>query len=469
MVSSNAHARDPRRKSDDVYGNAAVGGGTVSELALLISSPTLDPAGSGEGAGVIIPSTYARDPRRKSDDVYGNAAVGGGTVSETTVSVVSPALDPAGSGEGAGAMHARGYLSYSRRKSDDVYGNAAIRGGTVSETTVSVVSPALDPAGSGEGAGVGISHAESFDTRRKAGNISRNGASGSDLMVCIISETIISIKPPTFSFSSGSNGTGCVHSSTHLRYARRKSDDVHRNGGICSNADSELAESVRPPALWRSRNDGADIVGSNGNPGNPRKTRNDNGDRRISNCTVTELSICIPSPAFHYSGRKDCAGCGVSCENLFHARRKSDDVYGNAAIRGGIVSELANMIKTPTLDPAGSGEGAGVMGSDAYSLHARRKSDDVYGNAAIRGGIVSETTVSVVSPALDPAGSGEGAGAIVSDAYSLHARRKSDDVYGNAAIRGGIVSELAAYIVSPALDPAGSGEGAGMGMSRRNV
>src|SRR5207249_2747189 len=120
------------------------------------TAPALDPARSGEGAGVVDAGCDRTHPACKPGDVTRGVPFGGRAVAELTVFVDAPALGPARSGEGAGVVAAGCDRAGPGCKPGGVARGAPRAAGPVAGGAGGVAAPALDPARSGEGAGVEV-------------------------------------------------------------------------------------------------------------------------------------------------------------------------------------------------------------------------------------------------------------------------------------------------------------------------
>ncbi len=170
---------DPAGQSADVHRSQALGGGAVTELAVVVEPPALDPAAGCAGASVNVARGDGADPAGQSADVHRREALGGGAVTELAVEVYAPALDPAASGAGAGVLGARrSDGSDPAGESADVHRGQALGGGAVTELAEGVAAPALDPAAGGEGAGVIAARGDGADPAGQSADVHRREALG---------------------------------------------------------------------------------------------------------------------------------------------------------------------------------------------------------------------------------------------------------------------------------------------------
>src|SRR5258706_16130109 len=91
------------------------------------------------------------------------------------------------------------------------------------------------------------------------------------------------------------------------------------------------------------------------------------------------------------------------CRNGADPTGQPADVHGCVALDECAVPDLAVHVVTPALHPAGGGQGAGVIGSHRNGADAAGEPADVHGRVALDGRAVADLAEGVVAPALAPA------------------------------------------------------------------
>ena len=144
------------------------------------------------------------------------------------------------------------------------------------------------------------------------------------------------------------------------------------------------------------------------------------------------------------------------------------DVHWGQAVGRAAVAELAIEVPAPALDPAAGGEGAGVSLARGNGADPAGQAADVHWGQAVGRAAVTESADDVQAPALDPASGGEGAGVGVARSEGADPADQSTDVHRGQARVGGAVTEPATAVVSPALASAAGSDGAGVAQARSN-
>src|SRR5258706_5837098 len=150
------------------------------------------------------------------------------------------------------------------------------------------------------------------------------------------------------------------------------------------------------------------------------------------------------------------------CRNGADPTGQPGVVPGGVALDECAVPDLAVHVVTPALHPAGGGQGAGVIGSHRNGADAAGEPADVHGRVALDGRAVADLAVGVVAPALDAAAGGQGAGVEVAGCDGADAAGEPADVHGCETLGGGAIAQPATAVVAPALDAAAGGQGAGV-------
>ncbi len=145
---------DPAGQSADVHFSKARRGGTVTELTVAVEPPALDPAAGGPGTGVQAACGDGADPAGQATDILRGQAIRVEPIPELAVEVVAPALDPAAGGQGTGVEAACGDGADPAGQSANVHRSQTLGGGAVTELAAGVSAPALDPSVGGDSAAV---------------------------------------------------------------------------------------------------------------------------------------------------------------------------------------------------------------------------------------------------------------------------------------------------------------------------
>ena len=93
-----------------------------------------------------------------------------------------------------------------------------------------------------------------------------------------------------------------------------------------------------------------------------------------------------------------------------HAAGEPNHVHWRRAIRGRPVPKPTVEVEPPALEATGRGQRAGVAFTQRARGYAAGEPCHVGGRAAVRGRAISQLSVGVRSPALEAARSGQGAG-----------------------------------------------------------
>src|SRR5690606_34450122 len=123
-----------------------------THLAVLVPSPALDPAGDGQGAGLTAAGAHGADAARQPGDNHWCRAVGGRPIAQLALAVIAPALDPACGGQDAGVIHSTVVTSGTHgadtaRQPRDVHWRRPIADiASVAQRSTHVRAPALDTA-----------------------------------------------------------------------------------------------------------------------------------------------------------------------------------------------------------------------------------------------------------------------------------------------------------------------------------
>ena len=143
----------------------------------------------------------------------------------------------------------------------------------------------------------------------------------------------------------------------------------------------------------------------------------------------------------------------------------------DAGVGGGVVTQLTLVIQPPAVGLIGSGEGAGVVIADSNGLEADAGWHlDGDWDAGVGGGVVTQLTLVIQPPAVGLIGSGEGAGVVIADSNGLEADAGWHlDGDWDAGVGGGVVTQLTLAVPSPAVGFAFVGEGAGVAVTNSNL
>src|SRR5690606_502452 len=126
------------------------------------------------------------------------------------------------------------------------------------------------------------------------------------------------------------------------------------------------------------------------------------------------------------------------------------------------VAQLPLVVVTPAADGPAGQEGAGVAAARGNGLHTTAEADDVHRCQAPRHGAVTELAVLIVTPALHATRRRQRAGVPAARGDRLDTTRQPADVHRRETVGVRPIPELAETVLAPAPDTAGAGEGAGV-------
>ncbi len=96
MLYTRGNGADTTAQPIHFYRDRGIDDCAVAQLASRVSSPALDPANRGQGAGVGSSRGNSADPAAQPTHVYrGRAVVDRSSIPQLTGSITSPTLDPA--------------------------------------------------------------------------------------------------------------------------------------------------------------------------------------------------------------------------------------------------------------------------------------------------------------------------------------------------------------------------------------
>jgi len=316
----------------------------ITHLATILS-PTVGHTSGCQGAGVIPASTNGIKRHASGHRRHGRSGcVGGGAISDLPGGVPPPAVGnaPCGKCTDRIATHtyrSKGYASGHRH----CYRRGAIGGCAITQLPKGVVSPAIgDSTGSKRTRRVSTGSQTTKAYPRRHSH--RHG--NATFRRCPIPELVGTIDTPTVDITTGSEGTGVIH--TH--YDGDKGDpsghaDRNRSCAIVCGAVAELTKDVVAPAVGLATSRQGTGMGEScvdndkGNPG-----RHGYCDRCVTprGRAVAELTKHVAAPT------KRCACCGNrtrtigtranTCENTPRVARRcrgtgwTERVGGSACI-----------------------------------------------------------------------------------------------------------------------------------------
>jgi len=195
-------------------------------------------------------------------------------------------------------------------------------------------------------------------------------------------------------------------------------------------------------------------------------------DAGVGGGVVTQLPTTTPPPAVGFAFAGDSAGVVIASGDELEADAGWHlDGDWDAGVGGGVVTQLTVDIPSPAIGLIGSGEGAGVIiaGSNELEADAGWHLDGDW-DAGVGGGVVTQLTLDIPSPAIGLIGSGEGAGVGVADSNGLEADAGWHlDGDWDARVGGGVVTQLPLVIQPPAVGLTSGSEGAGVFITSGNL
>ena len=147
--------------------------------------------------------------------------------------VSPPALDPTCGSHSAGVFHSRGDGSDTAGQAGNVHRRQAQRLRAVAQLAKVVPSPALDPTGGDQGAGVAISHGEGIEGPAHGDGGDPAGQTGNVYWcIAVIARTVARDTPPALDPARGSQSTGVVRSRGDGGHPAGQPGDVHRRKAV---------------------------------------------------------------------------------------------------------------------------------------------------------------------------------------------------------------------------------------------
>ena len=184
------------------------------------------------------------------------------------------------------------------------------------------------------------------------------------------------------------------------------------------------------------------------------------------------MTVAVRTPAVGLTSGGEGAGVviagsdGLEADAGWHL-----DGDWDAGAGGGIVTQLTVAVHTPAVGLTSGGEGAGVViaGSDGLEADAGWHLDGDW-DAGASGGIVAQLTIITLSPAVGLTSGGEGAGVVIAGSDGLEADAGWHlDGDWDARACGGIITQLTVDVHPPTVGFAFAGDGAGVGVDRSNL
>ena len=206
----------------------------------------------------------------------------------------------------------------------------------------------------------------------------------------------------------------------------------------------------------------------------------------MSGGIVSELAVVVNPPTISGVVGGDGAGV-VASGDLFdsfaieQAGVAGGDEGGDETLGGGIISELAADVTSPTIGGVVGGDGAGMHATsgdlfDSFAIEqAGVAGADGGGDETLSGGIVSESAVGVIPPTISGVVGGDGAGMHdtsrdLFDSFAIEqAGVGGGDAGGDETISGGVVSESAVGVIPPTISGVVGGDGAGVIATSRDL
>ena len=178
------------------------------------------------------------------------------------------------------------------------------------------------------------------------------------------------------------------------------------------------------------------------------------------------MPIFIISPAVGFTFVGEGAGVIAADSNGLEADAGWHlDGDWDAGAGGGVVTQLTTTTISPAVGFAFAGDGAGAIaaGSNGLEADAGWHLDGDW-DAGVGGGVVTQLTVDIPSPAIGLIGSGEGAGVVIASGDGLEASNAGWHLDGDwdAGVGGGVVTQLPLVIQPPAVGLTSGSEGAGV-------
>ena len=238
-----------QRRVHDIHRRVVVGGRSVAQLTVPVLSPALDPAARSSRTGVIPTGGDGTDHTRQPAHGYRRGAVGGRAVAQLTIFILSPALDPAARSPRTGVIITGVDGADPARQPAYAYRRQAVGGRSVAQLTEPVVSPALDPTARSPRTGVIITGGDGADPARQPTHIYRRVAVGGRA----VAQLTDCIPSPALDPAARVQRTGVTPTGGDGADPARQPAHIYRRGAGGGRAVAQLTVVVQPPALDPAR------------------------------------------------------------------------------------------------------------------------------------------------------------------------------------------------------------------------
>ena len=196
-------------------------------------------------------------------------------------------------------------------------------------------------------------------------------------------------------------------------------------------------------------------------------------DAGVGGGVVTQLTVDIPSPAIGLIGSGEGAGVVIASGDGLEASNAGWHLDGDwdAGVGGGVVTQLTLAVPSPAVGLTSGSEGAGVVNTSSDGLEADAGWHlDGDWDAGVGGRVVTQLTLAVPSPAVGLTSGSEGAGVVNTSSDGLEADAGWHlDGDWDAGVGGRVVTQLTLAVPSPAVGFAFVGESAGVAVTNSNL
>ncbi len=497
-----------RGEADHVDRRRAIVGGAITQLAVVVQTPTLHSPGRGESTTVLVSGIDLHHATRESADDHRRVLRACRGITQLTARVVAPTQDPAAGLQCAGVVIAGGNHRDARRQSDGFGWCVAAFVRAVAQLTPVVVAPATYAARARESArrvvarthldvlGVGHGNPRIGPHRRLRGRCrdTRLDVGGSrpddrdrasrridryDRRVGAgVNDVVRSIRRRI-----GVRDAGV----THTEAARRQCDgrelglgfgndgrlhtrhtdwNVTRRTGLVAQL---IFGVVAPTPHVALRRDGTRRVVARGDRTHPgRQTRHRGRHRGIPGVSGRELAVAVPTPALGRARRESRAEVLMSAVDFDRVRRPRDRHRGVGLV-GRAVAVLPVRAVAPAHHLAATDDGARRVRRRCHAHRTGRETENVDRRVALCRRAVAEVAPRVVAPTLRSSVDHRHAVVVLRPVDVDHAARQSGHRDRHVRIDRVSATEFTVTAVAPARHTAGRENGAARVARSSNV
>ena len=245
MGISSCQSYDAVTQTNDIHWGATLGGGAITQLAIVVIPPALGAPTADECAGVIPTCCHDTDTTAQAHYIHRCGALGGGAIAQLASGVIPPALHSSTSGECAGVRSAGSQGADAAAQANDIHRCTALGSSTIAQLSRGVPPPALGAPAAGECAGVVQACCQGNDAAAQAHDIDRGAALGGGA----ITQLAVGVTPPALDAPTAGECAGVIHPRCQGHDAAVETNDIDRSAALSGGTITQLAKQVIPPAL----------------------------------------------------------------------------------------------------------------------------------------------------------------------------------------------------------------------------